>query len=864
MASEDTRNNPGADTREPYDLLDYWLEMKGRVDQNDNNPTQVRRHELVPSATIMSSMMQRDKRKRKKKKKKKRTGKKDETEYERDRAGSDEESITETIRKKKKMISEELQTNYLSAKPDIPPKKNHGPVDPGSNDEPMSEPVTQEEAPRPLGTAEDSIFFQKSERAESELLRDRDIADLMGLLCLNTGVRRVENPNDDGITITPVQRYTEDELLAKLSINEDELESTDDVFYQLIDPNCCKWTNDEWACSWLMMATSRPLKLLRFFSDTDEISFFLSELRKRGASKFGVLMHSEHVRGWSLAMLLAILHGMLINEFKEFVFSTFAIKESGRRGNAALPVADEFEDFLSTNLLFTMSPRFDQNVYLGPLYKMGIVPFPHRPTFRMDLWDIKLSLSCLMHAWRLWDFWFGFSFGPEGINDFSETPFSVGSKKLTELDCSSRPFVEHVHSVMAVLDLYIYWLYFRFVEICSHESMDPKETAIKEHMFYISGMIYFVQTFINLFSTLYEENERSLSRTGSTLRDFAESIFASDDASVDCPQKKTMGEHEAQRTAGFIPNPNDLGPDIIKETLDTATHGVICDDIVTKIEGLLTPIHTNILYHSRSGGYGMNAKIAVRETLPRSLQVNQHEFMDIIAGSMDKIDNGLPSGMKWKINFSLQLQGIDTCIGQFEPAFIWSKHYLIEDTDVPHVMKDLRPWPTASDTKKTNRVDDLVRKLERKDGDKHPSLIAFRSEHGDYRSLAVIRFGCVLIVHGYGHSFCTPSMTEAFCAWVILKDTYEGWNTEFSVEYLAEDKTIQKRMVVCNLQSGVQHILHKKFLDASTFRGEIDQDVLKRLDKRVGDRRNDNRAGLTEEDLEGKASMINASDNRML
>jgi len=183
-------------------------------------------------------------------------------------------------------------------------------------------------------------------------------------------------------------------------------------------------------------------------------------------------------------------------------------------------------------------------------------------------------------------------------------------------------------------------------------------------------------------------------------------------------------------------------------------------------------------------------------------------------------------------------------------------------------MKDLRPWPTVSAAKETNRVSDLLKRLDEEDHaatiSKHPSLIAFRSDDDDYRSLVVIRFGCVLIVHGHGHSFCTPSLTEAFCAWAILKDTYEGWDTQFYVDYLAEDKSIQKRLLVCNLESGAQYILHQKFLDTSTFRGEIDEEVLKRLDKRMGENRKDNRAGLTEQDLEGKAAEIDPSTSKML
>jgi hypothetical protein len=395
--------------------------------------------------------------------------------------------------------------------------------------------------------------------------------------------------------------------------------------------------------------------------------------------------------------------------------------------------------------------------------------------------------------------------------------------------------------------------------------MDPIDTKVSEHMFMISGLLGVMQSFVNCFLILYRESDGKMNRSSASFRDFVVSVYAkktppttegkkSETQKIlpkEQTRKKMLSEKDAHKLLGFIGDVPLLCGELVNETLSIATHGDICDDILEKIESSLSPVHSIVQYHSRSGGYGSNTRCAQKETMPRSVFVTREDIMDITAGSMNTVDGGLSPSHKWAIDHALQLQSLDTCISQMVPSFTWSEKYFVDDMKLSTAMKDTRPWPRVSKngSKKVESVRHLTSNPDREYSQKYVSDLSIRGEEGEYCSISVIRLGCMFITRGYGHSFCTPSLIEAFCAWASLKDAYETWDVSFYVSYIAEDKTQKRRLTVCNLENAVKHILHRRFTDESVFRKEVDEDTLKKLKRRVDSGSRVGKGALTEEDL---------------
>jgi hypothetical protein len=704
--------------------------------------------------------------------------------------------------------------------------------------------------------AEESIFFVST--ASKNVMENRTVVDMLSLLCLDTPVDRIEMPHEECTTFAPIQRCTEKDFVDMWKDSTPGMPTNiDEAYNSMMDPGRCKWTNAEWVCGWIVLVMTSPLKLLHYFSTMDEICVFFSDLQIRGAAIFGTSLHTEHVQGSSIGMILYTLHGIILAEFEEFVHSTY---HSHRK--YYLAPSSSSEEFLYNNMLVTMRPHFNCEMYTGVLTKLGIVPFPHRMPYKMDLWDIEVSLVCTAKAWKTWTFWYGgtfnrkFSKAPapgDSAFEYSKTPLSLQGKPVTMRSCCQKEYLIHLMGLMEHTHTYLGWLRFRFSQICAHGSMDIKDVRIKGHMFLISGLLGILQTFVNTYRILYEENDRKLLKTAYTLSHFIESVYtARKDPTLAAPSCKVLEDEEVSRITASMSDVPSITADLVNETLSIATYGVICDDIIAKVERAIYPIQANIQYHSRAGGHGTNTRMAMKETSARSSFVNQHEFMDITAGSMSSIENGLPPDTRWAVDFSLQLQGIDTSLSQIVSTFIWSQKYLVDDLRLPGIIKDLRPWPKIDEEGNTYTTDAQMTHEDLLRGEPSgKSMVSFRDGIGGYRTITVVRLGCTFLVYGHGHTFCTPSIMEAFHAWAVLKDAYEGWLAYYYISYIAEDKSQKQKMVVCELEEAVKYILHRKFMNTDTFRDAMDDKVLDRISKRVDASRRGGKRGLTEDDIEG-------------
>ncbi len=694
-----------------------------------------------------------------------------------------------------------------------------------------------------------SIFFKKTSTADDEILQDKSISDLLSLLCLENGIRHIEVPTDVGTMVTSKQKFTVQDFKDSVRVDEkDEIGDLDmeDMVLDLMSPENGTWDVTEFVCCWASLIMVRPLKLMEFFNDPDEISNWFWELHKRGANVYNRMIYSEHVRGWTPLMLLLMLEAMFMMEFGEFVRGHV----KGRGGNTT-----DMNNFMETQSLVSMKFAFNSTEYTTILSKMGIVPFPSRAPHLMDLWDIGFSLTTIAKAWRSRSFWFGYTLSSSKVSNrksyaFGEDPLS----NTSPFSSTSKETIDQVYWQMRLIEKYMYWLRRRFIHICTNQAMDPKHTKVKEHLFYITGMFGLIQTFVNLYLILYAEKDGALSNKTSDLKSFTYDVYG-------CDKPEYLSEaktREKIKIAGIItslPDTAMMGKHLVHECLEISKQGAITDEVVKSLQVLVTPVHTNLYYHSRSGGGGVNIKMALRETLPRSASIIQREFMDIVGGSDKEIRAGMSTDMVWCVDLVLQMQGIDACIGQFSPSFKWSEKYVVFDKDLPCIMTDLRQWPQIDEEGCAQVPNNLLNKLGLVEYPKvegiRPSNILFKCPDDEYRDITIVVFGAGLIVHGYGHVFYTTSMAEAFIAWSALKDAYEGWVTPFYIDFLGEDKNIHRKLSVCNLEAGVQYILQSKYLDNSVFQQDIDESMLQRLSHRMGDDRRDNRKGLSVADVEG-------------
>ena len=741
-----------------------------------------------------------------------------------------------------------------------------------------------------------SIFFREKQQNKSNVFRDRDVSDILSLLCLDTPIHQIDTPTDELTIIAPEQRFTESEFTAtflkekyfqnsgtsSLPTEIEEIPQTPDaIFNQLINPNHSFWNNDEFVCGWMLSTSSKPLKLLKYFKDIDEIAFFLTNLRKRGAMRFSIPIDAEHARGWSINMLSFFLHGGLLQEFKEFIESKehrFLIEGERRlkRSDRDERTATQKKDLLSQYLLVTMNPPFDNYYYISKLRKLGIVPFPDRPTFHFDFCDISLVLTSIAKAWKSWNFWYGMSFSEvekdksyfqTNLRSFNcaDKSFLSNKRTVSPQSTTNKDFLIHIRGLMSYLDSYIYWIDYRLSEICTHKSVDPTHGQVKEHIFYISGMLSLFQSFVNYYQTLFEENNFRLIKQGTNLKQFVFDIYTHSKKHSSCEKKKRWAKETALSAVKMLPNPGKLARSLREEIISLAAHDTLGDDIIETIEHFLQPLFAKIQYHSRSGGHGANSNIAVRESLPRSAQANQQEFMEMVEGSLKKLEDGLPPDQQWTIEYAVQVKAIDTCFSQLIPNFVWSKEYLIDETQLSKYGEDHREWPKVSTLGSTTTTEDFMKK--------HPkprretpvdihSFFKFKCKTGGgYRNIQVVRIGCFFVLQGYGHTLCTPCFTEAFIGWTALKETYEGWLTEYTVFSDSSDATKKSKIIVSNLENATRYILHEEFKEKDTFRDDIDEEVLKRLDTRIGADRMDSRAALSESDLNTNTQKISSSKN---
>lgn len=749
-------------------------------------------------------------------------------------------SLLDEWQEKRVCIEEELQHNLVTDDPETKDMVIE-----------VEEEVDKEASAETPSDAKSSIFYHKTSTGDEEVLRDRTMSDILSILCMDHGIRHVEVPTDTGSTITAKQKFTIEDFKNSIRLGDSDDEDLDmeDIVLDLLNPAGGTWDNIEFVCSWAALTAVRPMKLLEYFSDPDEVATWFWELSKRGSTLYNRMIYSEHVRGWSPLMLLLLLEAGFMTECTEFLQSKFDVYV-----RPYLSVQISAEDFLSTNLLMSMKFAYNSVEYLQILSKMGVVPFPTRAPHTMDLCDLSMSLTCISKAWRTWSFWYNYTLVTDKEHTgagqqrymYSDDPLhDTTGYQVDTFSSTGRHIIEHTYWHIRLLEKYLYWLRRRLTDIYSHPSMDPKNPKVKEHLFYITGMFGLFHTFINLYLILYSEQRDGVP---GTITQFISTAY-------ECPKPshlehaKVMTRETAIRiTTETLPNTQGLGKGIVHECLEISKQGAICDDITALVQKLILPVNTNLLYHSRSGGGGVNTKMACRETLPRASQTIQREFMDIVGGSDKKMRDGLSSDLEWCVDLSLQIQGIDSCIGQFSPTFKWSEKYIIYDWDLPCVMEDLRKWPTIDDNGCVDKLGDLLNDI---DEESPTSNIAFRCPDGECRDIVIVLLGPMAIVCGYGHTFITPSITEAFCAWAALKDAHEGWMTDFYIDYLGEDKNIHRKLAVCNLESGVQYILQSKFRDTSTFQNDIDESLLNRLSHRMGDNRRDNTKGLSVADVQG-------------
>ena len=204
----------------PTDLLDHWLNLRQNVDDD----MVVSASDLFPTRPAKRS---RQRRKR------------------------DNDGLCRQLYEKKMEMRNELDTNFGIEYKNRQSSKKHRPAQVVSSSSARSSEDSNFQNARKPQVATDSIFYHDQTVQQSEVLRDRGIADIMGLLCMDNALRRVEMPNNEGTSLVPTQRYSESELLAELNADKnDESMDAGTILNMMLDPNHCLKA--------IMMFTSPP------------------------------------------------------------------------------------------------------------------------------------------------------------------------------------------------------------------------------------------------------------------------------------------------------------------------------------------------------------------------------------------------------------------------------------------------------------------------------------------------------------------------------------------------------------------------------------------------------------------------------
>jgi hypothetical protein len=667
---------------------------------------------------------------------------------------------------------------------------------------------------------------------------EQNFLNAMTLLCLDGndatggGVMEREKEYEELRTLLDAC-HVEDAAL------EDDGHSTIDRSYlRMIDPRFCNWNAPNDVLSWLLLSMNAPMKLLRVFVDPAELGTFLIGLSVRANASYTIPLCTDSQKGWTIESFLMGLHANFFCEFKMFLYDNLDPHRvlHTRKISAGADGDDdraENEQYISMHLLSDYVVPFDRRVYSKVLYSLGAVPFPNRVPYLMDLRELYVSSVTVCTAWTTWDFWFG------AKAMLSSPPSRKVASAGTRTTCG-RGLPQRIFEICMHLHDYLMWIRMRLYEIMSHPTSMPDDERLREMSYVIGSLVAELQSRVNLFAVCYLRDNERLGYRSDTLISFASHVYSS------CTDSRAISDvptpAQLKRAFSNVPLTTEGLVDDIRRI---ARMGTVSEDVMAKIESYLEPIHSKVQYQSRAISLGNTIDAAVQDTHPRSKQVNEGKFMEMIAGDTNKIQSNLPPRHLWALDCALQFQGIDTSLTQNgDSDFTWTDTYFMNDSEAIRKMIDSRKWPRVDSDGKARDLpwDDAFMS----EGDGFP--VKFDSP----QAIVVVRFGCSFLLIGHGHVFCSLCPVEVFHAWSVLKEVYEGWKVEFDVERMTKDKVMRKITKTCDLRSGTRYIVEQRFQNAEYYGADLDEDLKKQLSRRVGTNASKN----SEEDEEKLAKAI--------
>ncbi len=691
-----------------------------------------------------------------------------------------------------------------------------------------NDPHSKKEECKIMEVSQDEISFLSSTKKSGNIFsNDMSLMELMAFLCLDSKPQITESNLLGEDIMVPSENYSDSDLINSIKTQFTEstgndkydfpFQNPEDVYLLLIDPKKCDWENEESVISWLSIANLSPLKLLNFFSDPNEVICFLWELWKRGSVKYNLLINSEHVRGWSIHTLIVLLHSSFQLEFSECFrimydksMRPFTINHQSRGNGYQLErkadffgsTSIDYETFVSRNILFSMNPQYSSMKYKGVLYKLGIVPFPDRPVYKMDLRDLMMCLNCIGEAWRSWVFWFG-----DLSNKF--TPHTQASEYL----------INRIQEVLLPISDYLHWIYFRYAECLSElvGIIELGHSKTKELITSITGSIGMLTNLVNY--GLYVTARIKYP----CIKDLVKQIYES---------KNVRGKRRVLcniKDFSFLRHIGNTSQQLFNEGISLSKHGEVSNNILLKIGKLNKPLLTNITFVSRQGGLNLCTKIMPSETVNRSLIATHDEKVTMNHGNVESAKKVLGKDHGWFLVNALHLQSIDSSIAQFSSSFVWSKRYYISDNTLPGRLKDTRSWPTIDEkTGETIPVDGLLSSSEETYHIKSTIGLIGEDENN-----VIVRYGCFYFVIGFGFHFVSTSLFEAFYVWGCLQYSFHGWEVVNRVSVINEKKEREMKTVLCNIEKGALYLMNADFVKADVFKETLDEEMIGKLSNTV-------------------------------
>lgn len=677
-----------------------------------------------------------------------------------------------------------------------------------------------------------SVFISRDDKSVLQTFGTAAVTELMGLLCLDGNIQHTSSSAGD-LSVVSMEKFTTDQILETLLTEfknlsvaapdgpTDLTQSSNTVtnldgnkiINMMINPLKCNWENEESVMCWCLACARQTFKIVQFFDTPCDLNRFFHRIWRRGCPNYSILLRAGMIRNWSVHMMLTMMHGFVIKDLFAYIMNTVVQPKFNDIPNVCYSASllnqlghPDIIKFKSKYNLFTNDVFFDKILFCTHLVFMGVTPRINQPVYKMDITDLIILLVSIGKAWITHDFWFrntmrvGKLTDQENEIDGELNGMLSGYSEVTNISIYDAPFcnpivtgddpgpttskcfVEQISCIFTTINTLLYWIRNRVVEIFSHDSMDLNVAKSKELLLTIDLLSGFYTTLIAVFDALYTPDESFYN-----LELFMKKCYLPQKnmTQTDDPVSPPSQKHNFLPDLSKVVPPQELGRRLARHAQRLAREGDSTDHILSEIDEVLTPIHTEPYYYGRCAGEESNVKSAKKWVLPGSVTANFTDILIMTDGNVDIIQQKLGETYTWGLAEVLQVEAIDAIIQQYVTNLTLSENMLLREIEITESVQFTNGWELNS---KQPPLDAKIGSVCINSTEIKKPTVRFRNEEQGFRGPVILKIGRLYLTTFNNHSFASPNVSEAFIAWCFLMDVFSGWKLNFYTSYLSNEK----------------------------------------------------------------------------